>query len=193
MVAGPQLLSAIFLATTERWRGNSAAFVAGAALSISAVVALAYSISDGARDRGASSGLIDLGILALLVVALIRIYLGRHESEPPSWMGKLTSATPRFSFKLGFLLLGVFPTDIITSVSVGSFLAAEGLPLLDAAGFIALTLFLLAFPSLAVFVFGARAEAFLPEARDWMNENSWIVNGVVILFFIAIVISNIVN
>jgi len=103
-------------------------------------------------------------------------------------MSKLTSATPRFSFKLGFLLLGVFPTDLITSVAVGSFLAAEGLPLLDAAGFVALTLFLLALPALAVLTLGARAEALLPTARDWMNENSWIVNEVVLLFFVAIVV-----
>ena len=30
MVAGPQILSAIFLATSENWRRNSAAYVAGA-------------------------------------------------------------------------------------------------------------------------------------------------------------------
>lgn len=29
MIAGPQILSAIFLATTENWQKNSAAFVAG--------------------------------------------------------------------------------------------------------------------------------------------------------------------
>ena len=32
MIAGPQILSAIFLATSEHWRRNSAAYVAGAAL-----------------------------------------------------------------------------------------------------------------------------------------------------------------
>lgn len=34
MIAGPQILSAIFLATSEDWRRNSAAFVGGAAISI---------------------------------------------------------------------------------------------------------------------------------------------------------------
>jgi small neutral amino acid transporter SnatA (MarC family) len=34
MIAGPQILSAIFLATSENWRRNSAAYIAGAALSI---------------------------------------------------------------------------------------------------------------------------------------------------------------
>lgn len=34
-------------------------------------------------------------------------------------MNKLEEATPKFAFILGLLLLGVFPTDIITSVAVG--------------------------------------------------------------------------
>jgi len=42
--------------------------------------------------------------------------------------GKLQEATPSFSFKLCFLLLGVLPTDIITSVSVGTRLAHAGDP-----------------------------------------------------------------
>jgi len=198
MVAGPQLLSAIFLATTEQWRRNSLAYVVGAALSISIVVTLAYLLGGGARQhllgggarqRGASGRLFDGIIVARLLVAMVRTDLGRHESEPPAWMGKRTSATPRFSFRLGFLLLGVFPTDIITAVSVGSFLAAEGRPLTDALGYLALTLLLLALPALTVLAFGARAEAFLPKVRDWMNQNSWVVNEAVLLFFIAIVLS----
>ena len=104
--------------------------------------------------------------------------------------GKLTTATPRFAFRLGFLLLGVFPTDIVTAVSVGSYLAARGRPLTDALGFLTLTLALLALPALTVVLFGARAEAFLPKAREWMQTNSWIVNEVVLLFFVAIVVSD---
>jgi uncharacterized membrane protein len=183
------MLSAIFLATSEDWRRKSAAFVAGAALSISTVVTLAYLLGGEATDQGTSSGLLDVLILALLLVAMVNVYLNRADSEPPKWMGRLTTATPRFSFRLGFLLLGVFPTDIVTSVTVGSYLAAQGLPLTDGLGFLALTLLLLALPSLAVLLLGERAEAFLPKAREWMQANAWIVNEVVLLFFVAIVAS----
>ncbi|AGN00770.1 hypothetical protein L593_04095 [Salinarchaeum sp. Harcht-Bsk1] len=190
MVAGPQFLSAIFLATTDRWRANSLAFVAGAALSISAVVTAAYLLGGGVRDQTGSSGVLDAVILGLLLLAMVRVYLNREESEPPEWMGKLTTASPRFSFRLGVLLLGFFPTDVITSVSVGSFLAAQEAPLTDALGFLAVTLTLLALPSLTVLAFSERAEAFLPRVREWMNDNAWIVNEVVLLFFVAIVGSN---
>ena len=191
MIAGPQILSSIFLATSENWRRNCAAYVAGAALSITAIVTAAFFLSDGAANGGTSSDTIYIVILVLLLAAMIHVYLKREESQPPEWMGKLQTAHPKFCFRLGFLLLGVFPTDILTSVAVGSYLAAEGDPWWHSLAFIGLTLFLLALPPLLLLAFGKRAEAFLPKARDWMNTNSWIVNEIVILLFVAITISSI--
>ncbi|WP_436923894.1 GAP family protein [Halosimplex amylolyticum] len=190
MVAGPQLLSAIFLATSRDWRRNSALYVIGAALSISTVVTLTYLLGGvSVGGGGESNGPLSTVVLVLIVAAMISTFLGREDSEPPKWMGKLESATPRFSFRLGFLLLGVFPTDIITSVAVGSYLVANDLPLVDAAPFVALTLSLLALPSLGVVMLGARAETLLPRVRDWMNDNSWIVNEVVLVFFLVLLLT----
>ena len=42
MIAGPQILSAIFLTTSENWQRNSAAFVGGVALSITTVARSRY-------------------------------------------------------------------------------------------------------------------------------------------------------
>ncbi|ODR81023.1 hypothetical protein BG842_26715, partial [Haladaptatus sp. W1] len=132
-------------------------------------------------------------VLVLLLAAMVHTYLTREESEPPKWMGKLTSASPRFSFRLGFLLLGFFPTDIFTSVAVGSYLASNGLPLTDSFGFIVVTLLILAFPSLVLLAFGERAEAFLPKAREWMNGNSWVVSEVVIFLFVGMSLNNLLG
>ncbi|EMA46676.1 GAP family protein [Halococcus saccharolyticus] len=190
MIAGPQLLSAIFLATSEDWRQNSASFVFGATLSIALVVTVAYFLGNSATDGGSSHTGLQIIVLLLLLFAMVSVYLNREEAEPPKWMGKLQSANPRFSFRLGFLLLGVFPTDILTSAAVGSYLSGNNLPLTDSIGFILLTVFLLALPSIAVLALGERAEAFLPKIRDWMNTNSWIVNEAVILLFIALTLNN---
>jgi hypothetical protein len=190
MIAGPQILSAIFLATSENWARNSAAYVLGAALSITAFVTAAYLIGGGGRDGGPSGDTVYIIILVLLLAAAAHVYLKREESEPPKWMGKLQTATPRFSFTLGFLLLGVFPTDILTSVAVGGYLAAHGDAWVDAIPFILLTLFFLALPSLLLLIFRERARAFLPRARNWMNTNSWIVNEIVIGLFIVITIDS---
>jgi Sap, sulfolipid-1-addressing protein len=186
MIAGPQILSAIFLATSEGWRRNSAAYVLGAAISISLFVTIAFAIGDSIAGGDGSSDTVYIAVLVLLVVAMIHTYLKREESEPPKWMGKLQTASPGFSFKLGLLLLGIFPTDILTSFAVGSYLAAHGDDLIEALPFVCLTLLFLATPALLLLIFRERGEAFLPKAREWMNTNSWIVNEIVLGLFVAL-------
>ncbi len=107
--------------------------------------------------------------------------------------GQAAVGDAKFSFKLGFLLLAVFPTDILTSWAVGSYLAASGDSWLHLLPFLLLTLFFLALPGLLVAALGERAKTFLPKVRDWMNNNSWIVSEAVIGLFIAITIDSLVG
>jgi cytochrome c biogenesis factor len=162
MIAGPQILSAVLFATSENWQRNSAAYVFGAALSITAFVTAAYYLLNGISDQGASNDSIYVVVLVLLVLVALHVYRTRETAEPPKWMGKLQTASPRFAFTLGFLLLGVFPTDILTSVAVGSYLAAHGDPWRHGRPFFGLTLLFLATPALILVAFGARAESVLP-------------------------------
>jgi hypothetical protein len=191
MVAGPQILSSIFFATSEDWRRNCALYVLGAALSISIVVMAAFLLGIGASNAGASHDTLYFVILALLLFGMWHVFRTRKTAEPPKWMGKLQTANARFCFVLGFLLLGVFPSDLVTSIAVGSFLSTKGDPWWHYLPFLALTLLFLALPALLVLLLGRRAQQFLPKARDWMNANSWIVNELVLLLFVVIVISNI--
>jgi len=190
MIAGPQILSAIFLATSENWRRNSAAYVTGAAISISICVMIAFGLGIGASNSGASNEAIYIIVILLLVAAGVHVFLARKTAEPPSWMGKLQTATPGFSFRLGFLLLGIFPTDILTSFAVGGALANDGEPWWHYLPFLGLTLLFLGLPSLLLLVLGQRAADFLPKARDWMNTNSWVINEIVIVFFIVLTAGN---
>jgi threonine/homoserine/homoserine lactone efflux protein len=190
MIAGPQILSAIFLATSENWRRNTAAYIAGAALSITLIVTVAFLAGIGVSEAGASNDAVYLVILALLVAAALRTFLKRRESKPPKWMGRLQTATPKLSFRLGFLLLGVFPTDILTSVAVGSYLSTHGDPWWHLLPFLGLTLVFLGLPAILVLALGQRAQTLLPKVRDWMNANSWVVTEVVILFFIGITLNS---
>lgn len=190
MIAGPQILSAIFLATSENWRKNSAAFVAGAALSMTAVGTIAFLLSTGASDRGTSGHTLDFIFLGLLLAAALHTFLTRKTSKPPKWMGGLETAQPKLAFKLGFLLLGVFPTDILTSIAVGGYLARHGDPWWHLLPFVLLVVLLLALPSLLVAALGQRGEALLPKVRDWMNDNSWIVSEIVLGLFVLIIASS---
>src|SRR5262245_24119481 len=107
MIAGPQILSAIFLATSDNWARNSAAFLTGAAVSVTLFVTVAYWVGRGINSAGGDNAL-DVIVLVLLVAAGIQVFLTRKTAEPPKWMGRLQDATPKLSFGLGFLLLGVF-------------------------------------------------------------------------------------
>jgi threonine/homoserine/homoserine lactone efflux protein len=190
MIAGPQLLSAIFLATSKTWRRDSAAFVTGAAISITTIVTLAFVLSTGASKKGASGSTLDIIFMVLLLTAGLHTFLTRKTSKPPKWMGELETAKPKRAFRLGFLLLGVFPTDILTSVAVGGSVARHHDPWWHVLPFVLLTLLFLALPALLLLILGRRAQTLLPKVRDWMNNNSWIVSEIVIGLFVVITASS---
>jgi hypothetical protein len=196
MIAGPQIISAFFLATSEGWARNSLVYVGGAALSVTSVVTIAYLVGRGSKSAaGSHSGtadrVIDWVVLALMLFLIARVYLTRHTSEPPKWMSKLQTATPKFAFLLGMALLGVFPTDIASATAAGLHVARNGDPWWQVLPFVGLTMLFLAVPSLAVVVLGKRAIEVLPKIRDWMNRDSWVINEVVLVFFAAITINSI--
>jgi hypothetical protein len=108
-------------------------------------------------------------------------------------MGALQTATPMLSFKLGLLLLGVFPTDILTSTAVGFHLARDDQPWYYSLTFVLLTTFMIAIPGLLVLVLGQRAVDALPQVRDWMNANSWIVSEAVIALFVVLQVNTLLS
>ena len=192
MIAGPQIISSIFFATSEKWKGDSLNYVAGAAVSITVIYTAAYFIFKGVKDSGGSNSsstahTLDVVILVLLLFAMFYTFRRRKNSKPPKWMDKLQTASLRLSFNLGLVLLGVFPTDIATTVSVGARLSNQSEPWVAGVPFILLVLLLLGLPALLVLLLGKKAEAFLPKVRDWMNDNSWIVSEIVLVFIIVII------
>jgi hypothetical protein len=74
---------------------------------------------------------IDIVILALLLFAMVYTFRRRKKATAPKWMEKLQTAGLRQSFNLGLLLLGLFPGDIATAVSVGARLANKHAPWAD--------------------------------------------------------------
>jgi Sap, sulfolipid-1-addressing protein len=197
MIAGPQIISAFFLATSQRWAANSLAYVVGAAVSITTFATIAYFIASGAKDSADSehtaNRTLDWIILALLVVLILRVYLTRKTSHPPKWMAKLQAAEPRFAFVLGLLLLGIFPTDILTSVTAGLYVGRHDDPWWHLLPFVGLALVILAAPSIGVVLLGKRADVVLPRVRDWMNRNAWVVSLVVLIFFAGLTINGLVS
>jgi small neutral amino acid transporter SnatA (MarC family) len=100
MIAGPQLISAILLATGRDARRSSLAFLAGAALAVTGGTIVAYWLT-GLLERAASpSGegtvktVIDWLVIALFLYLMVRTYRRRKTAEEPKWMGRQARRGP---------------------------------------------------------------------------------------------------
>ncbi|MDQ4109521.1 MAG: GAP family protein [Actinomycetota bacterium] len=197
MIAGPQIITATMLATSEKALRNSYAYVGGAILASTAATAAFYYTADAlgleGSDRESGSVVLDWVLVVLLLVAAGRVFLKRHDAEPPQYMQKLQTASPGASFRLGFLLFLFMPTDLIVTFTVGTFLASHGEPLWRSVGFLLVTGLLIGAPLLVLLVMGRRAETVLPALRSWMNANAWVVSEVVIALFLVLQIQSIVS
>ena len=185
MSAGPQIVTATFLATSQHAKRNSLAFLLGVTVATTIGVTVFFLLGAPFGDNGDDRTGLDWVIVALLVILAIRVYVKRDETEPPKWMGRLDRADARFALTIGFLLYALMPTDVISMASVGAYLVRQDVPWWHCLGFVGLTVLIAGLPFLVLLAMGRRAEELLPRLRNWMNTNSWIVNEAVILFFLA--------
>ncbi|MFG1886486.1 GAP family protein [Micromonospora sp. NPDC049051] len=193
MVAGTQLVAAVFLASAERPRAASLGYLAGAALVVVGGVTASWLVTRVVRvDVGAGVGgraverRIDQALLVLLAVLTLIVFLRRHTTGPARWMGGLQRASPAYALRLGVLLFLAMPTDDLTMLAVGASAARHALSWWHLLPFVLLTLALLALPLLALLLLGRRAEVVLPRMRDWTGRHSWVVSEIVIGFFVVL-------
>ncbi len=194
MCAGPQIITAILLATSENARKNSIYFLLGVGTAVVGVTSIFFLIANALHEATSSSTdtgatTTDYVILVVLAVLAFSVYQRRENTEPPAWMTKLQGATPQFSFRIGMTLFGVMPIDLLTMYAVAATLARNDNSLLDAIPFLAATLLLSGSPLLILLLLGRRGEQILPKVRTWMTANSWIVSEIVIAFFLVMTLN----
>jgi hypothetical protein len=186
MSAGPQIVTATFLATSQGSKRNSLAFLAGVAAATTIGVTVFFLLGSGtAGKQKDGKDWLDWVIIGLLVFLVIWVFVKRNETQPPKWMGRLQDANPRFAVTIGFLLYILMPTDLVAMATVGAYIARQGEPWWHTLGFVVLTVLIAGLPFIVLLAMGKRAESVLPRIREWMNANSWIVNEAVLLFFLA--------
>jgi hypothetical protein len=76
------------------------------------------------------------------------------------------------------------PSDIVSMMTVGAYIAYHGSPWWPTLPFVLLTALLAGAPAIILRLLGKRANVILPRMRDWIDTNSWIVNEIVIGFFL---------
>jgi hypothetical protein len=198
MNAGPQIMSAIIFVTAPKALKLSAYFITGVVIAVTAGVTITYTLATAlgntislgdSSDSGSLGNIIQYVLVGLLIFLSIKSYVGRETSEPPRWLGAMQNAGPRTAFTTGLLLLSVFPSDLVILVTVGVNLAQQNASLVGAVPFVVATILIAALPVLSYLLFHRRAVRAMPKVRDWMNNNSWLVNIIVYIIFILLILS----
>lgn len=187
MVMGPQILTAIFLVTSKEPVKNSTAMLTGVFVAAVLSVLIWFGLYEALGinpPSGSGPSTADYVVAGLLALVGIHAFLGRHEASVPKWMTALQEAEPRRAFSLAFLLILLMPTDIVAVISTVHWLHNDNLDVLHAWPLIAATVALMALPIAAYLLLGHRARDAMPGIRDWLTSNAWLVNIVVIVYFI---------
>jgi hypothetical protein len=189
MVMGPQILTAIFLVTSREPVKNSIALLIGVVLAASLSMLIWFGLYKalGINPRNgpsASPGTADYVVAGLLAAVGVRTFLGRGHASVPKWMTALQQAEPKRAFTLGFLLILAMPTDIVAVISTVHWLHVNDLGVLRSWPVVAATTTIMALPILAYLLLGRRAREAMPGIRDWLTSNAWLVNLIVIVYFI---------
>ncbi len=197
MMAGPQIMSALIFTTSKRPIANSLAFVAAVFVAASMgvfiyslvgnVLGQAITLNDGDGPTGWAKA-IQVALVGVLAWLAVKAYRGRKTSAQPEWMSSLIDAKPERAFTLGLTLIFLMPTDIAAMLTVGINLASNDLEFTDALPFLLLTTSIAALPLIAYLLFYRRAVSFMPKVRDWMSQNSWLVNIFVYVLFIYLIL-----
>jgi threonine/homoserine/homoserine lactone efflux protein len=195
MMAGPQIMSAIIFLTNPKPLKVSLPFLAGVAIATTVGVAIALVVASllggslgDSSDTGSTGNIIQYILVGLLIALAIKNYLGRETAEPPSWLGALQRADSKKALRTGLLVILLMPSDIIIMLTVGVNLVHNDAGLVAALPFIVATVLVAALPLLLYLLFHRRAQRLMPKVRDWMNANSWLVNIIVCVIFIALIV-----
>jgi Sap, sulfolipid-1-addressing protein len=194
MMAGPQEMTAILFVTHPTPVKVSLAFLTGVTVAMVLETAIFYLLAGTVdlgdpSDRGSSGTVVQLVLAGLLALLAIRTYRRRETIEPPKWLGGMMEANPMKALTTGFVLILVMPTDVITMATVAANLQQNDSSLIDALPFWGLTLLIAALPLLSYLLLGQRAKRAMPKVRDWMFDNSWLVNIIVLGIFIVLILA----
>ena len=187
MVMGPQILTSIFLVTSKEPVKNSIAMLIGVVLAASLSLLIWFGIVKAIGIHPKSGGgptTADWIVAGLLALLAIHVFRGRHTASVPKWMSALQKAEPRRAFTLGFLLILLMPTDIVAVISAANWLHDNHKDVIDAWPLVAAATLLMALPILAYLLLGHRARDAMPGIRNWLTTNAWLVNLIVIIYFI---------
>jgi predicted neutral ceramidase superfamily lipid hydrolase len=190
MNLGPGIITAIIVMTGNKPIKKTLLYLAGAATGVAVMGFVAFLIFDLVNKGGISSGqsttsrVLNYVFAGLLVLLGVWVFTQRKKAQKPRWMASIQDASSKRIFTMGLLFYSVFPSDFVVLLTVGFMLAKNKMHFYSMYPFFALTLLIAAIPVLSFLILRKRAERMMPRVRDWLDSHGWIINEVVIVFFI---------
>ena len=195
MNLGPQIVTAVILVTGKNPIKKSLTYLAAIFVAVNAITLLAflafYYVNTGssAGETSQTTHIVDYVFVGLLAFLGLKNFIKRKQvTKKPKWMSSLQEAEGKSIFKIGLLLYSFMPTDLITMLTVAQYLTSNQMHFSACFPFIALTLLIAASPLLFYLLFRKRAEAAMPIVTDWMDTHAWVINEIVIAFFICMIL-----
>lgn len=193
------VIPAVLVLQAPRPRPSGLAFLAGWALGLAAVTALAVAASGllGGLDRSPPrwSSWLRVVLGAALIALGIYRWLTRHgHSESPRWMRSFASITPPRAAMTALALVVLRPDVLLICVPAGLAIGAGGLGAagawVAAAFFVAVAASTVAIPVLAYAAAGERLDDPLARLKDWMDKNNAALMAVLLVVIGLMVLYN---
>jgi hypothetical protein len=194
MNLGPQIITAIVVLTGRKPVRKSLIYLTGIAVAIAVVGFAAFLVFGYVNEGGTSSGqstassTLDYVFAGLLAVLGVWVFTQRKKAHKPKWMASIQDASSKRIFTMGLLLYSFFPSDFVVLLTAGQYLAKHKMNYYSIFPFFALTLLIAAIPLLSFLLFKKRAERVMPRIQTWLDSHGWVINEVVIVFFIAMLL-----
>jgi len=194
MNLGPQIVTCLALITADKPIRKSLYYLLAILIAATAVSMTAFLLFSLLKTKAPSGGksttsqILDYVFAGLLAGLGVYVFIRRKTHTKPKWLETIQEADGRRVFFLGLGLYSFFPTDLVASVAAARYLVEHKMHYYSVFPFLALTLLIAALPLLSFLVFKKRAEKAMPKVRAWLDTHAWIVNEVVIVFFICMIL-----
>jgi threonine/homoserine/homoserine lactone efflux protein len=174
------IIPAVLVLHTPRPKPTGLAFLAGWIFGLAALTAIFIEVSSllGGLDETpawASWLRIVIGI-ALVVFGVFRWLTRKRSAHTPSWMNKITGATPGRAAIIAAVLVVVNPKVLFICAAAGLAIGSAGLGTAGAwiseAFYVLVAASSVAIPILAYAVAGERLDAPLARLKDWMERHN---------------------
>jgi hypothetical protein len=195
------IIAEILLLFTEKPVGNAAAYLAGFAVGVAAILGLLVVVANAANltrsgpSKGAATVQLVVGA-ALLVAARRR--LGRRRPAPgeaapaPKWMEGIAAFTPPRSLGVGAAIGAANPKNIAVGVAGAVAISSAGLStgqtVVSIVVYVVIASLGVAAPLVVMVGLRDKSQGILDGWKDWLGQNNAVVMAVLFLVFGVVLI-----